>query len=184
MARGKTWSGDEDKTLCQAWVHVSEDSIKGSDQSKESFWQQVHKEFCNSVGSDIRSVDSIKCRWKDINMEVSRFVGIVSNLKQKNESGKTDEDLIIDAEAVYFSIAKKKFLFMSAYSVLSKRPKWKVISTHTPSKLRSEDKENTRTDNSSIEEQNSEILSIDDALSPPLTNRKILYDTQHILTIP
>jgi hypothetical protein len=79
------------------------------------------------VQTDFRTINALKGKWKDVNQEVCRFSGILSNLHQKNESGKTDEDILEDAERLYCSVAKvQSFSFMGPFSILSNRPKWRV----------------------------------------------------------
>ena len=41
MARGKDWTEDEDVSLVQAWLTVSEDATKGTEQKGETFWAHV-----------------------------------------------------------------------------------------------------------------------------------------------
>ncbi len=143
MARGKSWSSEEDVTLCTAWLQVSQDSIKGTDQSKETFWASIHAVFqeLTQVYDANRTLDSLKCRWKDINQEVNRFVGIVSNLFEKNISGTTDEDILNEAEKLYNAVAKKNFAYHSSYDILTQHEKWKIRKTKRSAEKRSAEKQ-------------------------------------------
>lgn len=38
--KGRNWSHEEDKQLCLSWLHVSEDSVFGADQTAETMWQK------------------------------------------------------------------------------------------------------------------------------------------------
>ena len=41
MVKGKSWAEAEDKCLCHAWLHASEDLITGIGQKKDSFGMQL-----------------------------------------------------------------------------------------------------------------------------------------------
>lgn len=124
MPRGKQWAEIEDKMLSMAWCAASEDAVNGTDQKSEALWGNILKQFTLLQPQSTRSLNAIKSRWSDINREVGRFAGCVAMVTAKNESGKTEEDRLVDALQLYLVQQGEPFAFMPAYDVLSKRPKW------------------------------------------------------------
>lgn len=72
MARGTTYSEEEDFSICRAYVSVSTDPIIGADQKGGNFWQRVFEVFkikhCevypDKPYNAARTKESIMARWK------------------------------------------------------------------------------------------------------------------------
>ncbi|KXJ69650.1 hypothetical protein RP20_CCG026302 [Aedes albopictus] len=71
--RGKNWAAEEDEQLCRSWLHVSKDSVKGTDQQKGDFWKAIkaHAEtFLPSFAN--RPCDGLRQRFGSISHQVSK----------------------------------------------------------------------------------------------------------------
>jgi len=57
---------------------------------------QVHAYFVENRGNlNNRSQISISNRWQEINREVGKFVGFVTQIKNRQQSGMTEESMVI-----------------------------------------------------------------------------------------
>lgn len=124
VGRGAAFLPQDDVQLCRSWVAVSEDPVKGTDQSKELFWATIreHGEFM------ARTPDSLRQRWGTISRAVSKFSGIMSTVTNLNKSGTNDEDKLNKALELFKQDEKKEFKFLDCFEVLSRCPKFRVNS--------------------------------------------------------
>ena len=64
MGRGKQWTVPETKALVEAFIHISEDAVVGTDQSSERLYQRVSDEAKTRYQGDwMRTGDGCKKRW-------------------------------------------------------------------------------------------------------------------------
>ncbi|OQR85754.1 hypothetical protein ACHHYP_11444 [Achlya hypogyna] len=109
MGKGSKWAANEDNQLALSWVCTSEDAIKGSDQTADSFWATVHAHWSCALGNGGRSAQAIKNRWAIINRATQKFSGYAAQVKNRNESGKTDADMLQDTHALFLALEHKVF---------------------------------------------------------------------------
>jgi hypothetical protein len=75
--RTGSYTEDEDKLICEAWLKISEDSIHGAVQKGKVFWARVNayiNQYKNQPPYNITSVrndNSIGHRWSHISQECS-----------------------------------------------------------------------------------------------------------------
>jgi hypothetical protein len=94
--RSKNFSPEEDCLLVFAWLNTSKDPITGVEQQTKQFWAQVHAYFVDNGGNlNNRSQISISNRWQEINREVGKFVGFVTQIQNRQQSGMTKELRVI-----------------------------------------------------------------------------------------
>jgi len=94
--RSKNFSPEEDCLLVSAWLNTSKDPITGVDQQTRQFWARVHACFVeNGVNLNNRSQISISNRWQEINREVGKFVGFVTQIENRQQSGTTEESRVM-----------------------------------------------------------------------------------------
>ncbi|CAK4656097.1 unnamed protein product, partial [Aphanomyces euteiches] len=74
MGRGVKWTNIEDAQLARSWVNVSEDPIKGDDQSSDSFWGAIYVHWI-AAGCEERSTQVLKNRWTILNRATQKFAG-------------------------------------------------------------------------------------------------------------
>jgi len=94
--RSKNLSPEEDCLLVSAWLNTSKDPITGVEQQTKQFWARVHAYFVENGGNlNNRSQISISSRWQEINREVGKFVGFVTQIENHQQSGMTKESRVI-----------------------------------------------------------------------------------------
>jgi len=114
MGKGTTWLPHEDLQLARSWVALSEDPDKGKDQAAGKFWSALHLHWCHGVGvgsadKGSRSVQALKNHWSFIQRSTQKFTGYWNQVEARQQSGKTDADLVSDAMQVYLDIEKEAF---------------------------------------------------------------------------
>jgi len=94
--RSKNFSQEEDCLLVSAWLNTSKDPITEVEQQTKQFWARVHAYFVENGGNlNNRSQISISSRLQEINREVSKFVGFVTQIKNHQQSGMTEESSVM-----------------------------------------------------------------------------------------
>jgi hypothetical protein len=94
--RSKNFSLEEDCLLVSAWLNTSKDPITGVEQQIKQLWARVHAYFVeNGENLNNRSQISISSRWQEINREVGKFVGFVTQIENRQQSGMTEESRVI-----------------------------------------------------------------------------------------
>lgn len=129
MVKGKKWTALEDEALARSYMQISEDPINGTDQKSTTFLESITNRFSELVGRmDIedRTIHAMKNRWTIISHDVSQFTGCIAQIKARNESGKSNQDLIEDAMLLFQELSpnKQRFSFFSCWSVLKDCPKF------------------------------------------------------------
>ena len=141
--RGKAWSQAEDLDLCQSWIKISEDPVTGGGQKQEQFWARIHKETNSS-----RTVRALQSRWKAIRHDVSKFCALFLSSVRLNESGKNDEDRVVDCMNAFkmqpWNSSGYEFSFLECWYYLKEKPKWSPMNSTmmTPSKKSNRNKAN------------------------------------------
>ncbi|KAG9400380.1 hypothetical protein AC1031_010600 [Aphanomyces cochlioides] len=124
MGKGSKWMSSEDNQLARSWVCTSEDSTKGDDQTSDSFWSSIHAHWVASGCGEARSVQAVKNRWAILNRAVQEFAGYVAQVNSRHESGKTAEDSMQGALALYLQLEHEVFQHEAVWRTLSFSPKW------------------------------------------------------------
>jgi len=94
--RSKNFSLKEDCLLVSAWLNTSKDPITGVEQQTKQFWARVHAYFVENGGNlNNCSQISISSKWQEINREVGKFVGFVTQIENHQQSGMTEESRVI-----------------------------------------------------------------------------------------
>ncbi|KAI5572472.1 hypothetical protein BDE02_10G015700 [Populus trichocarpa] len=91
--RSKNFSQEDDCLLVSVWLNTSKDPITGVVQQTKQFWARVQI--------------SISSRWQEINREVGKFVGFVTQIENRQQSGMTEESRINNARQMYASCVGK-----------------------------------------------------------------------------
>jgi len=80
--RSKNFSPEEDCLLVSTWLNTSKDPITWVEQQTKQFWTRVHAYFVENEGNlNNRSQINILNRWQEINREVGKFVGFVTQIE-------------------------------------------------------------------------------------------------------
>lgn len=71
MPRGKTWSAQETLALVEAFVHVSEDPLIGTNQSSETLYDKVAQEAKHRYRGDFAgSPKACRGHWRIVSKEI------------------------------------------------------------------------------------------------------------------
>ncbi|OAV98177.1 hypothetical protein PTTG_25685 [Puccinia triticina 1-1 BBBD Race 1] len=95
--RAANYLEHEDLHICTSWLEMTEDGLKGTDQTGTAFW-------------DTQSLN--------------KFNGCVNQINHRNPSGTTATNRISMAFTLYTKLHDKSFGFMCCYNLLSKALKW------------------------------------------------------------
>jgi hypothetical protein len=94
--KSKNFSPDEDCLLVSAWLNTSKDPITGVEQQTKQFWARLHAYFVENGGNlNNCSQISISSRWQEINREIGKFVGFVTQIENRQQSEMTEESWVI-----------------------------------------------------------------------------------------
>ena len=68
-----------------------------------------------------------------ISGRVSKFCGCIAKVRALNRSGKTSDDIVVDAEAIFKADEGSTFKFLECWYILKEAPKWVEV-LHPPTK--------------------------------------------------
>ncbi|CAO2145840.1 unnamed protein product [Urochloa humidicola] len=122
------YSEEENLRLTSAWLKHSVDSIRGNDQTGESYWKSVAEEFNSNKpqGARTRSKVQLKSHWGKISAAVAKFNGVYGRMDFC--SGESDDMLMDKARAVFKRENKEKpFTLEYVWKILKDQPKWRRI---------------------------------------------------------
>ncbi|CAH1413012.1 unnamed protein product [Lactuca virosa] len=124
------WSREEEILLAKAWLHISEDSIKGTAQRDKEFWQRINTYYqsSNTTGT-IRAQTNLKTHWHYMNPLVVAFNQIYLVSKSQHLSGCSDEDLKKGAFEHNSARYSTDFRHDHIWNLVKNEPKWKVAGT-------------------------------------------------------
>ena len=132
----------EDVWICQGYVNASTCPIVGCNQHGDAFWAKVgknfntlstewHKEQAEAKGEEVqitgvtRTFESLKNRWsRHISKETQYWNSHYKTVLEKKESGKSEEDLIVDANNLYVQFRGKPWRYGSCVTILHQLPKF------------------------------------------------------------
>ncbi|KAL7160628.1 hypothetical protein ABFS83_01G109000 [Erythranthe nasuta] len=72
--RSTNFSREEDVCIVSAWLHISKDAIRGSDQTSTRFCKRIYDQFVINCGQRVHTEQSIKQRWHDINAKCAKLI--------------------------------------------------------------------------------------------------------------
>lgn len=95
--RGKSYLAEEDRSICKAWIKISEDPEKGNNMKGDQFWLDITDEFNQTKhkNRDPRGMISLRTRWNVFCPRVNKYCGNISTVEQRNPSGTNLEDKVI-----------------------------------------------------------------------------------------
>ena len=103
--RTVAYSQAEDMMLCEAWMEIGQDPIRGAEQKGQTFWKRCHDYFhkhrkfhtAQDLGRPFESTRnecSLSKRWGFIQSECSKFVGSYEHVVARPVSGIGVSDLV------------------------------------------------------------------------------------------
>jgi len=119
--------------LVESWVGVSNDPIKSSQQTGETFWERIFARFSSKMqkrygdqAASHRTVTVVQNRRSSMNHDINKFVGCLAQVKAVPKSGYNEEDYITDALSTYRADHGKPFRFLRAWERVKDDPKKKA----------------------------------------------------------
>ncbi|VFQ97607.1 unnamed protein product [Cuscuta campestris] len=121
--RQQGFTKEEDLLIISGYLNTSFDPVVGNGQKQDALWKRIHDYFVAN-GKYARSQVSISCRWNVINKDVQKFVGCYAQVQQQEESGLSEEDRVLKAEALFKASTGKTFHLFHCWNVLKNELRW------------------------------------------------------------
>ncbi|CAH1453654.1 unnamed protein product [Lactuca virosa] len=132
----KTWLMDEEMTLINAWIDISEEDTATGLPTVGHFWKRVLKHFHNAMGrGDYVTESQLSSKWRAINAKVVKFNDIYNKLLNERGSGQSEAD-ILEAAFRRYNFQWESFdRYMFAWDALKESQKWvnMYVKDHTTS---------------------------------------------------
>jgi hypothetical protein len=143
--RSKSYQLQEDCALSRAYVHVSQNPVKGNGQKGDIFWNLVLDEFRKKVFDEAyedknemekvvwlarteRSTSGIKSRFTNqISPDVSKFLAELKKTKSVEQSGWNENQYVEDAMDSFRIKYSKPFKFIHCVDILQQMPKFNAF---------------------------------------------------------
>ncbi|XBJ10779.1 hypothetical protein VPH35_015580 [Triticum aestivum] len=128
-----SYTQDEDKLICQAWMEISLDPRTGAQQQGIVFWMRVHKTFHErkmfepyQITSN-RGIGSIQKRWLFIQQECNKYCAAFESVEARPVSGLGVGDMAFQSlEAFKARHNDKPFTLTHCWTIINNCPKFKV----------------------------------------------------------
>ena len=120
--KGRNFNPEEEEQCCRSFMHTSTDARRGIGQKNAAFWSQValHYVRYKPDGGADRPTRSLETKWSDIKCDVAKFTGCYVSVKDLQESGKTEDDIVLDAMNLYKQKVGKAFVLKHCWLLLKK----------------------------------------------------------------
>ncbi|XBI77441.1 hypothetical protein VPH35_070533 [Triticum aestivum] len=130
--RTGSYTQDEDKLICQAWMEISQDPRTGAQQKGIVFWTRVHKTFHErkmfepfQITSN-RGIGSIQKRWLFIQQECNKYCAAFESVQARPVSGLGVGDMAFQSlEAFKARHNDKPFTLTHCWTLINMCPKFK-----------------------------------------------------------
>lgn len=96
----KAWSSYEESKLCIAWISVSQDPEKGSDQNREKYWNRIYEFYETArvankvVPTPHREQTALEQRFGKIKKDCLLFCGYYEKIEKAPKSGTNEIDWV------------------------------------------------------------------------------------------
>ena len=127
--KGKNFLPEEEEQCCRSFMYVSTDARRGIGQKKATFWVAVAAHYARSkpaVGPD-RPARSLETKWGDLKVSIAKFVGCYEQIKALDESGRTEDDIILDALKLFEQKVGRPFAHKHCWLLLRDHPRFAAI---------------------------------------------------------
>jgi hypothetical protein len=104
--------------LVKSWLDIALDPLVGNEKTSTGFWQRVHESYIGALGRTDRAPSAFHNRWRVIQRNVSKFCGAYTAIENRNESGKTYDDRVQDACALFEAQNEAYFVQLPHWLIL------------------------------------------------------------------
>ncbi|XBI49453.1 hypothetical protein VPH35_113015 [Triticum aestivum] len=130
--RTGSYTQDEDKLICQAWMEISQDPRTNAQQKGIVFWTRVHKTFHErkmfepfQITSN-RGIGSIQKRWLFIQQDCNKYCAAFESVEARPVSGLGVGDMAFQSlEAFKARHNDKPFTLTHCWTLINMCPKFK-----------------------------------------------------------
>ncbi|KAL5731422.1 hypothetical protein ACHQM5_004150 [Ranunculus cassubicifolius] len=123
--RKRSFSHEEDETLCKAWLAVKEEPNIGTSQGKSRFWDRVLEVYNDLMGGPTgRTASAVSHRWCTMQQHLDVFCDYLKQLECA-KTCVTLEGRISRAKHHFFGSQKCAFRWDTCWEILKDNPKWK-----------------------------------------------------------
>ncbi len=113
----------DDVQLVKSWLDIAQDPLIGNERTSTVVWQRVHESYVGALGRTERAPSALHNRWRVIQRNVSKFCGVYTALEHRNKSGKTYDDRVQDACALYEVQNRASFVILPLWLLLQNTQK-------------------------------------------------------------
>ncbi|KAG0596302.1 hypothetical protein M758_UG241400 [Ceratodon purpureus] len=124
--KGRNFCMDEEKQLCRSVLHVTQDRIVGNQQRANVFWERITVHYQENQPQGPRPQRSLETKWGTIKHNISKFIGVYSQVVRLNRSGSSAADTLRRAHELYRTKNCKglDFQFEHCWLLLKDHRKW------------------------------------------------------------
>ena len=130
--RGKQFTQLEREHLVKAYISISEDPARGTDQSTDTLWRRIRDAMVmfwvkgGQVAEEfyVRKRDSLSSKWRDIAKEVSKFCGVSAAVERNKISGETPRRRHRRKLRRFKERYGRDFSFEQEWELLTACPRW------------------------------------------------------------
>jgi hypothetical protein len=127
--KGTNFCPEEEEQCCRSFMHTSTDARRGIGQKNATFWIFVASHYARHkpAGGADRPARSLETKWSDIKTSVAKFVGCYCSIQDLDQSGKTEDDVVLDAMNLYKLKCGKPFVLKHCWLLLKSYPRFAAI---------------------------------------------------------
>ncbi|KAG6641642.1 glutathione S-transferase T3-like [Carya illinoinensis] len=126
VQRGASFTVKENNLLVSAWLNISIDAIRSTDQKSTQMWERITTFYHEYKKPNIanRSEGSLMNRWSTIQKLTNKFCAYIAQVESLHPSGATEQDKIEKAKVLYKEIVGSNFTMEHCWCLLRHQPKW------------------------------------------------------------
>jgi hypothetical protein len=127
QAGRKLWCEQENLRLVSAWLKNSNDPIDGNGKPRDRFWKEIADQYNKTAPKQQRRTTiQLKEHWHKNMPHINKFNGVYNDVKNRNASGQSDDQLMEEVRAKWKGLMKKKrpFPLEHWWAALKDQPKW------------------------------------------------------------
>ena len=127
--KGRNFYMEEEEQCCRSFMHTSTNSRRGIGQKNAAFWTSVALHYARHKpegGADCPA-RSLETKWNDIKTVVAKFTGCYWSIKYLDESGKIEDDIVLDAMNLCKQKCGKAFVLKHCWLLLKNYPRFATI---------------------------------------------------------
>jgi hypothetical protein len=109
--KGKNLCKDEEEELCRSVLHVTQYRIVGDQQRVGVFWDRITTHYQENQPQGPRPHRSLETKLDTIKHDVSKFIGVYSQVMRLNRSGTSAANTLRMAHDLYKQRNEKGSVF-------------------------------------------------------------------------